>query len=397
MKISNLRIEECDGWTRLVADISSDNKRVDKENTMWIAVQNENKEMLSTETYNCFLLLPLYMAMYYHEDLVIEGKVSKILYKNVVDYLEPILQSFSKMLTMQKVVVEGYNEVKPSEMRINGTGISCGVDCLQTVYKYYEIEQDPEYKLNGLFMLNCGWHGDYYKQKTLDLFMKRSEQNALAASQLKGIKTILVDSNLHAFLPHLDDQASYFCIYSCVFALEKVVRKYYISSSYSYTEMINYGTRSRGKDWSEYADAYALPLMCSSNCQIISDGCQFTRCEKMEYIADWNFSKKYLNVCSSNIDSHNCGVCAKCIRTLQEIEALGKLEEYSEVFDIEAYKKISMRQRCKLSVAHKDGGFTGQNYDFYIEKGHKMPSRLYAEFYLIPHRVGKIVRKLFNK
>lgn len=45
--------------------------------------------MLTTDVYNAYLFLPLYMAMYYHTDLRIHGCVSKRLYKSIMNYLQP--------------------------------------------------------------------------------------------------------------------------------------------------------------------------------------------------------------------------------------------------------------------------------------------------------------------
>lgn len=56
-----------------------------------------------------------------------------------------------------------------------------------------------------------------------------------------------------------------------------------------------------------------------------------------------------------------------------------------------------MLQKCKLVVAHKHGGFTEENYEFFIEKGKKMPSLLYAETYLFPHRVKKVIKRIIGK
>lgn len=83
-------------------------------------------------------------------------------------------------------------------------------------------EKDEEYKLTHLFMLNCGWHGEYGDPRTIDLFKKRCNQNKKAAETI-GLEFVLVDSNLHAFLYDQDDKASYFNLYSIMFALEKAV------------------------------------------------------------------------------------------------------------------------------------------------------------------------------
>ncbi len=146
IEISQLRLENYGQWIRLVADITSDVVRTDKESTIWIGVKNENASMLTTDVYNAFLFLPMYMSMYYHTDLCIHGEVSKILYRNMIDYIQPILCSFSDKLSPVNVIVDGFKETK-TEQKIVGTGISCGVDCLATIYKYYEKENN--------YVINC--------------------------------------------------------------------------------------------------------------------------------------------------------------------------------------------------------------------------------------------------
>ena len=79
IEIKNLRTEDnVGGYTRLIADISSDFIRNDDEDTIWIAVKKENENMLTTDVYNMFLFMPVYMAMYYHSELRLHGCVSKL-------------------------------------------------------------------------------------------------------------------------------------------------------------------------------------------------------------------------------------------------------------------------------------------------------------------------------
>ena len=289
IEISNLR-KICEGGqTILIADIKSDIERNDNEKSIWISVENKYSYMLNDDTYDFCLALPLYMAMYYKTDLVIHGNVSKKLYRNVIDYIEPIISSFSSDLKPIKIIVDGFSEVENSQ-NINGTGISCGVDSLATVYKYYELETDPDYKLTHLFFLNCGWHGSIDNPITLELFNKRADAAEKAANGM-NLPLVRVNSNLHAFLYQLDDQASYFNLYSIIFSLGKAINRYYLSSSFSYNEVMKYGYKSRGRDFSEYGDPMTLPLYANATTNIVSDGCQYKRSAKTELIADWKISK----------------------------------------------------------------------------------------------------------
>ena len=55
--------------------------------------------------------------------------------------------------------------------------------------------------------------------------------------------------------------------------------------------------------------------------------------QKLKIVADYAPSYKYLNVCLK--DGNNCGRFEKCVRTMTGLDALGKLDYYREVFDVE--------------------------------------------------------------
>ena len=52
IEISNLRLVKGEEWTKVVVDIKSDVQRVDKKETMWVAVKNENVAMLNDKNYD---------------------------------------------------------------------------------------------------------------------------------------------------------------------------------------------------------------------------------------------------------------------------------------------------------------------------------------------------------
>lgn len=404
IEISNLRLLRGDEWTKVVVDIKSDVERVDKEDTMWVAVKNEEATMLNDENYDAFLCLPVYMAMYYNTDLRIHGCVSNVLYHNVQRYVQSVLKYFKDGMKEMNIIVDGFKEVE-KKGAVVGTGISCGVDCLQTLYDNYYKEEDEEYKVNRLFIFNCGWNGWFYDKNTYQYFIDCANSRQNAAKDLK-LPISLVDSNLHAFLHHLGDRSSYFNLYTCAFALEKGLSKYYISSSYSYRDVLRIGYNSRNIDFSEFGDPIVIPLLRSKGFELISDGCQYDRTEKTERIVDWEITKKHLNVCCHNDNKENCSVCGKCIRTLLALEAMDKLDDYKDLFNIVAYKKKSFLVKCKMVLTGKDGkdGFLSDLYRFYKQKNVKTPpyiiALIVAMTYLWPlaaiNRIKRIL-KITNK
>lgn len=376
IELSNLRIEKHQDKSVLIVDIDSKEQRIDSETTIWISVDEKYGYMLTEEVYDAFLFLPVYMSMYYHTDLHIRGKVSKKLYRNVVKYLQPIMCDFSPELVRTNIIVDGFEELKGNHSVV-GTGISCGVDCLSTIYDNYIREDDPEYKITHLFMLNCGWHGEYGRPETLKLFKERCKLNKKAADAM-GLPMIEVDSNLHAFLYPLDDKASYFNLYTSAFAFEKEMRIYYVSSTFSYGEILRFGNNAKNKDFSEYADPIAIPLMRTDAMKIVNDGCQFTRVGKTNNIASWEIAQKFLNVCcrhsdDEGVDETNCSNCVKCRRTLIALDGLGMLDNFSNVFDLNHYQRIKGEIGDWVRRDNMKNGFATDIYNLFERKGKKLP------------------------
>ena len=112
-----------------------------------------------------------------------------------------------------------------------GTGISCGIDSLCTIYDHLEKEDDPEFRINSLFLFNCGTHGDFENPETQKLYERRYEMNKKAANDM-GLPVYQVSSNLHAFTHRIGElKVGHFALWSCALAFEKVIRKYCIPST----------------------------------------------------------------------------------------------------------------------------------------------------------------------
>jgi hypothetical protein len=69
-----------------------------------------------------------------------------------------------------------------------------------------------------------------------------------------------------------------------------------------------------------------------------SEGAEVERLDKVRSLCCYPPAYKYLNVCFNEL--HNCGICAKCIRTLLEINAVGDIDQFMDVFDVHFFKSI---------------------------------------------------------
>jgi hypothetical protein len=70
------------------------------------------------------------------------------------------------------------------------------------------------------------------------------------------------------------------------------------------------------------------PNYSSTDLQIRHDNVRYTRLEKVKIVAEWDKALQNLRVCTMNSpDQINCGECEKCIRTMTELLAVGKLSQ----------------------------------------------------------------------
>ena len=244
-RLSNLRKFTKDGWTYLSCDFDVTKiKNPFQEKTMWVAVEEKNEDMIADNVYDPFVLVPVILGMYYKQDVHIDGNISPRLYHNMQHYLMNIFDRFSDHTSPIKFTVNGFDTVKnPSGGdTLIGTGISCGVDSLVTIYDNYINETDPNFRINSLFFVNCGTHGDFEDEASHKKYWDRVALNRTGAEDL-GLPMYLINSNYHAFTHKWGEQKiGYLAIYSCVLSLQKYIRRYYTSSNLCYDEIAEFNS-----------------------------------------------------------------------------------------------------------------------------------------------------------
>lgn len=418
IEIKNLRIEDTsDGWSRVAVDVNFEGMDdLYNGEGIWFSTPSKNKHMLS-ESYDAFLLVPLYIAMSYKQDLYIRGKVSKRLYKNVMTYVQTILCEYSERLSKVNVFVDGFsdttNQIK-SGGGVIGTSFSCGIDSLTTIYDCYVNEQDEDYKINALFLFDCGTHGVYQDPKSHEAYNQEYIYNKPAADEL-GLPVHQVKSNVHAFMGNIKDfqldklhgrgifnggSWGTFAMFSCIFALQNGINKYYQPNTYEYEEIKDWGKYSRNYDITKFSECYLVPLLQTESVELITYGCQYTRTQKTEHISDWHIMKKYLNFgCKKN--GILCGHCSKCTRALCILDVMGKIEEFSTTFDLKAYRKKLFIKKCHL----KYNAITASTYtagaleivEYYkTHKNNTMPSAFTASIYMFFYRARRKIARMLK-
>ena len=396
--LSNLRKERVGDWTRLICDFtwSGDTPNPFPEKTIWFSVKNENADFFSTKVYDPFLLVPYYAAMRYGQDLKICGKVSAKLYHNLINYIQQIFLDFSDELRPVKLEVEGFDTVEQNGTLI-GAGFSCGVDSLSTVYDHFVKETVPGYKINSLFLFNCGGNGYIEKESTRKLFQARYERNKKAADEL-GLPLYQVESNLHAYTGVMGIYAlTFLSNWSCILSQQMKVKKFYVAGCFSFEEYITYHKKYKNHDLDGFGGMYLVPRIQTETLELIYDGVQHRRSEKANNIAYWEIAQKYISVCLREDEiAENCSNCEKCLRTLTPIDTLCKLDEFAQVFDLQEYKKHRYHYLCEQVTMYHKNPFSKDNVDFAREHHMKLPSIWSAYIYLAPEFLWKKTKRLIK-
>lgn len=377
IEVSNLRKYYKKGGTvRLEVDLNFiDMDSPYSKKTIYLEIAKEHEDMLDDKSYNAFVLTPLYLAMYHKQALHICGKISKRLYQNVKHYIWKILCDYSPALSPVEFSVDGFIDPPKEHGKIIGTGFSCGVDSLTTVYDQFVKQEDLDYRINALFYFRCDGHN-----------ISTSRYRAIL-SQIKPVSEALylplyiLETNFSYFqsvvtkLRHRTTSMNYLAFYSCILSMGRKISKYYIPSALSYEQMKAHSKSSHDKDITEFCESYFIPLIRTECTELIIDGCQYRRVDKLKRIADWEIARKHLNVCWENlIDGSNCGKCPKCLRTLFNLEILGKIDEYSALFDLKQYYEREHKYKLECLKRYGKEPFATENVDFARENNFPMPT-----------------------
>ncbi len=393
MEISNIRKEIRDSKIYLVVDVISNHS---KSTELWFSTDLQYKDWLSADVYDAFLVASVYYAMYYGEDIVIRGNVNKNIYRNLIDYIIPTIKSLRPTFKVISIIVDGFNNAKKIDNKIIGTGFSGGVDSFSTIIDRYEKESDVDYKINCLFFFNVGQYQNTKGIPNIDKALEFYHNSEPLANEL-NIPFVFLNTNLFDFyLPDWEYDAGPFCRASCILVFQAALRRYYVSGSNHYIQQ----NSSIDKHIDDVTDGFIYYMLSPENLTIILDGNQYYRSKKIENIIGYGYVQRNLNVCVNNTiniqTDKNCSVCHKCTRTLIILESLNKLEDFKDVFNLDKYKKIAFKNKCRISLENKKGAYATENYNYAKAHGIKMPSRFIAWCYLFPSRVISRISRVFN-
>ena len=297
----------------------------DKEETVFFSVPVQYGDYLAEDLADCFVAAAFPWCMKEGYDIVSEAPVSRSILFSLKNRVIPGMSRDSKVYSPIGVTAEP-SDLKYDGREYSGLGWSAGVD---SFYAYMTHLDAPEgFRPTHLLNINAG----VFEEPAIDgKFKRASEKNAKDAEKF-GLEALSINTDLHIVFPMF-----YLSVYpsrlaSCMLALQKKFRSGLISGSVELNRM-HYND--------EVAGFYELIIqnsLSNQNINLSAPGIEVSRAEKIRRIADFEPAQKMLHVCVKSEDS-NCMTCDKCTRVIAVLDALGKIDNFGDAFDLDYFRK----------------------------------------------------------
>jgi hypothetical protein len=255
------------------------------------------------------LLLP---AMRQGEDLIIEGSMSRRLYRGMHAIMKEVL-TWDIGLRPIRIQAAALAADPPRPLR-SAAFFSGGVD---SFYTYLKHRADPaESDRIGSFILVNGFD---INRRNVRLWEHTLEHiGSIAAAG--DVDLTVVRSNIQGLVEPLLlwDYSHGGCLAGVGLFLRGAFHQIYIPSTHSVAEQIPWGSNlALDGHWSTESTAF------------VHDGTEATRLEKViSQIARSPLALEHLRVCFANENgAYNCGRCDKCLRTMINLYVAGALEK----------------------------------------------------------------------
>ena len=332
----------------------------------------------------------LLYALRHDMDIVSVHPISEQLYFNITKNIIPQIVCCDKNAHDIKLIMPTTSEKLESSNR-RGTGLSLGIDSFTTLHEYGEDALSDNYRLTDLVHLKTGAHhgmiGRFDKEVEDRLFHKENEK-VRAYCKKYGHNLITIETNLFEItckeFGWNFDTTHIVRNLGTIMVLQNYFDKYYYASAMNLDQFsINLSQANA------HMEKWLIPLLSTENVTFYSANSAMNRVEKTEYISKFEDTYDHLHVCWH--EEKNCGECAKCIRTLVALDAMGVLDKYAKSFDLEQYYKNRWKLIKRVVALRRRDTFYMEVYKLLKEKKVKVPNAIAVAFTYLSIRIKDVL------
>ena len=269
---------------------------------LWFRVPCQYGSLI-TPSCDPFVVATLLMAMSQSTDLVVHGEVSPLLLRNLTEFQAAWSSwrpNLYKPIEIRAEVEREQFNAEAEEKAI--AAFSGGVDSCFTAWRHRTNRCGRLQRNLQAGLVVHGFDIPLEKQQAFD----RATEKARAILANLGVELIPMATNIRELSLNWEDVFGTAAA-SCLMLLQRGYSTGLIASSFPYQALsFPYGSNPV-TDW----------LLSSQAFQIVHDGADFTRIEKIRELANWSEAQQNLRVCWEGTQpDKNCGRCEKCVRTI---------------------------------------------------------------------------------
>lgn len=327
IKVCKPYLEKGETKTRCLCDLFFDSEK----RTLWFEVDNKYSDYLCVERGDAYLIGLLHYAMENSQNLEFEVPITENLLYNVETILIPSVTKYAKSLS--KISIKADTENPLMKGKYVGTGLSCGIDSFSAIYNHTNSNY-PGLDITHVCINNVGAFNECYDHYGIEKTKEERFQKTKEVAKDLNLELIQTDSNYQEVIPVNHYRTHTYSSVFAIYMLQKFWKTYYYASSgydYSHFNLID-----NDKGGSAYYELLSLQCFSIPGLRLYSEGGEKSRFEKTRELVDYEPAQKHLHVCLTK--PTNCNTCTKCKRTLVTLDLLGKLDNFSNVFNIDYYK-----------------------------------------------------------
>jgi len=311
----------------------------DEIKILWVEVDEKYANYLVKDRCDAFLIAMLPVAMREKKDIICLSPVSEELLHNIRMQLIPTLVKSGKDLYKTRISTDIEKHPIKSSGAI-GAFISRDISSMNILETYLDSEF-KQMNISHLCLL------DFEKEDNKEQIINENIETSLKLAEELDFPSILVKSNILKDFPTNFALDNFYYNIFPIFALQKMFKLFYYGSGE--WDLEHFLLKNCDKIGCSHFELLLSSVFSTQNLCFSLDSGHRNIIEKMENIIHFAPAQKYLHVCSES--SKNCGKCINCMRTLLILDGLDRLDYFSQVFDIEEYKKnrkkyISYLERC---------------------------------------------------
>lgn len=319
----------------------------------WYELPKEYSHWFCKDRADGFVVGYILQAMQLRMDIISVAPMSSRLWHNLTHFFIPLMcRAFPNLHPIRILPAALKDDPAPGTGVV--TGFSGGIDSFASIVQHWAREDSPSHKISHFLFHNIGSHSTGDHDAARRLFRQRYETLKPFAEEM-GIPFVPVDSNVSEVF-HVDFIRMHPALnVSIPLVLQNQFQRYYYASTYKYADCgVN-----RTDDIARF-DPLAFHLFSTEGLDCVSTGGQLSRVEKTQLVAEFEPSRRYLNVCvDPAYEGRNCSVCFKCCRTLLTLEVIGEAEAYADVFDLERFRTVRTKYLLKM-LRYKRGSFEAE-------------------------------------